>query len=257
MNAIEQLTQLQKELGYKENTEISPVALLGLFGEAGEVLNETFIHTREEFVPIQQNLFGIAINSAEMIDDLKKKLRKNPEKDYQVYVNDESFEKFDLEVADVLYYLNIIALNRGKNLDHYASLSHDKVRSKMDGKPSVELQVKPVIKNAELLTNAVIEHKSQLVGVMNEIIMRDSGILDFIRAKDGFNTFDVSISVNRGFLEQLVNNVEEYMEVSRTIYNCDADPDVFDFSLIVDLFSKIHGEEVACDGEDYFYIKRY
>ena len=142
MNSIQELTELQKELGYTENSEISPVALLGIFGEAGEVLNETWLHTTKEFIPVHQELLSIAINSAALVDDLKKKLRKNPDKEYGVFINNEDYTKFDLEVADVLYYLNIIALNRGNNLEYYAKLSHDKVRSKMVDKPSVENQPK-------------------------------------------------------------------------------------------------------------------
>ena len=37
---------------------------------------------------------------------------------------------FDIEVADVLYYLNAIAINRGKTLEEYAEISYRKVSAK-------------------------------------------------------------------------------------------------------------------------------
>lgn len=73
-NSIDKLTNLQKEFGYKQG-EINPVALLGLFGEAGEVMNEC-----KHKSLINNDLLKIcpdAVKSAELVDDFKKKIRSN------------------------------------------------------------------------------------------------------------------------------------------------------------------------------------
>lgn len=124
-NSIDKLTNLQKEFGYKQG-EINPVALLGLFGEAGEVMNEC-----KHKSLINNDLLKIcpdAVKSAELVDDFKKKIRSNIIPLGTIVIDNE--EKFDKEMADVLYYLNVLALNRGKTLNDYAEISYQKVMSK-------------------------------------------------------------------------------------------------------------------------------
>jgi NTP pyrophosphatase (non-canonical NTP hydrolase) len=128
-NPFEQLTQLQKDFGYTTG-EINPVALLGLFGEAGEVLGEVLLSSKGECTYVN-TLQGAAVNTAEMVDNLKKHYRKNPEVAADTFIlRDDDGEKLDLEMADVLYYLNLLALNRGKQLEYYAQLSIEKVKAK-------------------------------------------------------------------------------------------------------------------------------
>lgn len=124
-NSIEKLTKLQMEFGYTQG-EINPVALLGLFGEAGEVMNEC-----KHKSLINNDLLSICPNSvkeAVLVDDFKKKVRSKIIPFGTIVIQDE--EKFDKEMADVLYYLNVLALNRGKTLNDYAEISYQKVMSK-------------------------------------------------------------------------------------------------------------------------------
>lgn len=136
-NSIEKLTNLQKEFGYKEG-EINSVALLGLFGEAGEVMDEcSFVtdgNADAEFYkndyhyysPIELKLK--AINIAKYIDYLKKLIRSKKAPQFEIKIENE--ENFDKEICDVLYYLNVLAINRGKTLNDYAEISYQKVMSK-------------------------------------------------------------------------------------------------------------------------------
>lgn len=124
-NSIDKLTNLQKELGYKQG-EINPVALLGLFGEAGEVMGEC-----KHKSLINNDLLEICPNSvadAKLVDDFKKKVRSKIVPFGTIVIENE--ENFDKEMADVLYYLNVLALNRGKTLNDYAEISYQKVMSK-------------------------------------------------------------------------------------------------------------------------------
>lgn len=123
---IHLLTDLQKELGYKEG-ELSTVAMLGLVGEAGEVLAETeFVTSEEAYVLCTSR----AIHITKSIDNLKKKVRKNSTI-FKSVLPREKEEAFDVELGDVFYYLNILATNRGLTISNLAQMAHDKVRNKM------------------------------------------------------------------------------------------------------------------------------
>jgi len=67
-NSIEKLTALQKEVGYEQGT-INNIALLGLFGEAGEVLNECKVKKDGVIIPLP---LEDAVEVAEKVDRLKK-----------------------------------------------------------------------------------------------------------------------------------------------------------------------------------------
>lgn len=75
MNYIDKITQQQKFIGYSEG-KINIIASLGLYGEIGEV-----------------------------IDEYKKIIRDNK-------IN---YTDFDIEVSDVIYYINAIGICRNKN----------------------------------------------------------------------------------------------------------------------------------------------
>jgi len=122
-NSIEKLTAIQKEVGY-EKGDINNVAVLGLFGEAGEVINECdFLISTDGIDGLQLIQDGIA--SSLKVDSLKKQIRDKIKKPYKIHIKNE--EDFDNEMADVLYYLNALAINRGKTLNDYAELSCKKV----------------------------------------------------------------------------------------------------------------------------------
>jgi len=120
-NSIEKLTTLQHEVGYVKGN-INNIALLGLFGEAGEVLNECKVKENGILKPLP--LDG-AIEKAEQVDRLKKSIRDKESNPHEIVIENE--ELFDKEMADVLYYLNALAINRGKTLNDYAEISYNKV----------------------------------------------------------------------------------------------------------------------------------
>lgn len=143
VNYFAKLTALQEHVGYKKY-ELSPVALLGLFGEAGEVLNEvsfwdvTYEGDRELLTPCNELevLKHKAVSIAEQLDGFKKRIRGFPGL-IKVSVDTEKSggtALFDMEVADQLYYLNLAAFGRGHRLDYYAKLSYDKVVAKLETK---------------------------------------------------------------------------------------------------------------------------
>jgi NTP pyrophosphatase (non-canonical NTP hydrolase) len=139
VGAFDRLTNLQRNgmsVGYRPG-EISVIALLGLMGEAGEVAQEYMngIDTTVTDRPTYYlNYIQRGIDEMKRIDHIKKQIRDNkiertgylPSPDKPV-----DLEKFDAEMADVLYYLNALASNRGKSLEQYAQLSFDKVTAKI------------------------------------------------------------------------------------------------------------------------------
>ncbi|MHA3788304.1 hypothetical protein ACX0HA_08860 [Flavobacterium hauense] len=140
MDPFKELTDLQLQYGYKLG-ELNPVALLGLFGEAGEVLNEVIFYDLDG--DENEKRKALAVGIASIIDDLKKYFRANPHFAPGVMIvreDEDGGEAFDKEVADTLYYLNLIALNRGRDLAYYAQLSVDKVKAKGLKPPKTEQQ---------------------------------------------------------------------------------------------------------------------
>lgn len=119
--SIDKLTEAQKEVGY-EKGKINNIALLGLFGEVGEVLDECVITDQnDESITWIEN----AASKARLVDSIKKRIRDREMPPYKIKIIDE--EKFDSEMADTLYYLNALAINRGKTLEEYAEISYNKV----------------------------------------------------------------------------------------------------------------------------------
>jgi NTP pyrophosphatase (non-canonical NTP hydrolase) len=139
--SIQKLTEIQQKVGYIKGS-INNVALLGLFGEAGEVLNECKIRHNGIITPLP--LDG-AIEKAEQVDRLKKAIRNGNAKPHEIVIENE--ELFDNELADVLYYLNALALNRGKTIEDYAELSYQKVLRKS------QTDISHGTINSETLTN--------------------------------------------------------------------------------------------------------
>lgn len=122
------LDQIIQNFGYQKG-EVSPVALLGLFGEAGEVLNEANVmvadgSTKDQFEVDHETWQATSI--AKTIDSYKKEIRKGHD---TVFIHLEDATKFDKELADCFYYLKILALNRGMSLDDLAMLSIAKIES--------------------------------------------------------------------------------------------------------------------------------
>lgn len=115
---VEKLTNWVKSIGYKQEEEghVSKVALLGLIGEAGEVVAETDM--------IGNGLISRVVHLAELCDGEKKMVRKdNPAATVQI-VNP---EKFAEELSDSLYYHIVLALNKGLTIEDLARISYNKV----------------------------------------------------------------------------------------------------------------------------------
>ncbi len=124
-DAFEKLTQLQLKIGYKPG-EVNPIALLGLYGEAGEILAETVFTST---IDRPEEVRVAAVDFAHVVDTLKKLIRDDKQQ-RTVSVNVLREELFDIEVADALYYINAIAIGRGKTLADYAEISYKKVSAK-------------------------------------------------------------------------------------------------------------------------------
>ncbi len=126
------LTDLQLKVGYKEGPP-NTVALLGLFGEAGEVIGEITLDIEasklsHEHATITESMIIDMVGVSSSVDNLKKAIRDN--KVPPVFFKVENIDAYDKELADNLYYLNALAINRGKTLDYYAGLSVQKVLTK-------------------------------------------------------------------------------------------------------------------------------
>lgn len=127
ISPLERLTLLQEELGYTKG-EISTVAMLGLVGEAGEVLAETYTDDESSNANFRAQIIHTLINCRKT-DDYKKAIRSG---ELKISLNlDENHKSlFDEELADTFYYLNILATNRGLTINDLAQMAHDKIRAK-------------------------------------------------------------------------------------------------------------------------------
>lgn len=138
LSSIEQLTKLQAELGYKEG-ELSTVAMLGLVGEAGEVLAEVDLRSDSSnvmdikkyvtniSVPISGNLLHTTIKCCRDVETFKKAVRKG---EFDVKCEPRDIDLLKSELADTYYYLNILATNVGLTVFDLAQMAHDKIRRK-------------------------------------------------------------------------------------------------------------------------------
>lgn len=130
---LQKLTNLQNEVGYTAGA-INLIALLGLAGEAGEVLQEYFQTTNDGFPDISiLTTIDKFTMAAKSVDALKKQIRDSGDNNPAVLPEGAvtfNEELFDKEMADQLYYLNALAINRGKTLEDYAKISFDKVSAK-------------------------------------------------------------------------------------------------------------------------------
>lgn len=141
-NAVDwvgRLSLLQSNVGYQPGP-INPIALLGLVGEAAEVVAETIFQAPDRYPElVAQNV----VNMGEIADRLKKDIRdKKLGYDVEVYTDHEDDAKLDMEMADQFYYFNALAINRGKPLWYYAMLSYWKVMKKKPiyiGKPDTDI----------------------------------------------------------------------------------------------------------------------
>lgn len=123
LSPIELLTKLQAELGYKKG-ELSTVAMLGLVGEAGEVLGETMISIFNDNQAIPD-----AIRACAAMESLKKRVRSG-DLSFSFELSPEQEARFDMELADTLGYVNALAINRGLTIFDLAQMLHYKIKRK-------------------------------------------------------------------------------------------------------------------------------
>lgn len=124
-NSIERLTKLQATLsGEYQPGKLSVIALLGLLGEAGEVLNEVEVMVQYHD---QQDSISKAIRAAREVEEIKKLVRSGNCLSSAKYGN---LADYDSELGDVAYYLNILATNRGLTLFDLCQMGYDKIKAK-------------------------------------------------------------------------------------------------------------------------------
>lgn len=141
MDYLNQLTELQKTFGYVPGV-ISPVALLGLAGECGEVLDETVpsadlskldsIGTSIVEMKYTASIERIRyfVHAAREVDDMKKEIRRDEMSSDRLSYCAKDDEAFDEELCDIFYYLNALAIGRGLSINDLARMSHAKILRK-------------------------------------------------------------------------------------------------------------------------------
>lgn len=125
---IELLVSKQAIMGYNPgNLKSEYIAMLGLMGESGEVLEEWF---KPQFP--YKNVFGPAVDDfikkSRLLDDLKKKVRDG--KTFHIDPVLPEKEKLIAELADQFYYLLAASTMQGVTLNHLAELSLKKIEQK-------------------------------------------------------------------------------------------------------------------------------
>lgn len=126
---LEELDRLQDTF-YKDKTHADIVGLLGLFGEAGEVLNEVFLIDNSDDQIKAEDLKILAVETAAKLDALKKEIRK-PENVSKLRLKYRlTTDLYDMELADCFYYLNILRKNRGLSFNDLAEMSLKKIAAK-------------------------------------------------------------------------------------------------------------------------------
>lgn len=126
---IAKLVRLQKEVGYEEG-KLNIVALLGFFGEAGEVLAEVSFDKSPKLTAVDQAFLETikeAIKVAAKIDAWKKAIR---DKEYMPNVTMTVEEDFKKELADQTYYAHALAMGQNTSMNELAVISINKVLSK-------------------------------------------------------------------------------------------------------------------------------
>jgi NTP pyrophosphatase (non-canonical NTP hydrolase) len=145
-DALLVLTELQQEVGYHPG-ELNLVALLGVLGEAGELLDELEISFVKKMTLVDNTFSDCVLaakQTAKIIDQWKKDVRDQKyQPAIELKIDD---EKFDKELADMLYYLVALSVIRRKPLDYYFSLSIRKIEAK---------RLQKDISHANVMTNII------------------------------------------------------------------------------------------------------
>jgi NTP pyrophosphatase (non-canonical NTP hydrolase) len=150
-NPLLELVALQGEVGYKLG-ELNLVALLGIFGEVGEVLDEVAIAFFKRRSLVDETFIHSILQAkeaAQQIDNWKKDIRdRKYAPNIEVTIDE---DKFDRELADLLYYAVALSVIRGKPLDYYFTLSVRKVQERKRQKDITHANVE----NSSVLSNVI------------------------------------------------------------------------------------------------------
>jgi NTP pyrophosphatase (non-canonical NTP hydrolase) len=121
---LTEMSELQQKNGYKFGT-VNALAILGIYGEASEVIDEVDIVAEKTPAMVEQSMYT-CVEYGKMMDKMKKDIRNGKMGNTEVIIH--NFDKFDEELADLLYYVNALALGRGKTLDEIAQISNNKIK---------------------------------------------------------------------------------------------------------------------------------
>ncbi|QIP16787.1 hypothetical protein G8759_31180 [Spirosoma aureum] len=139
---LAKLNDLQAQIGYNPGP-INLIALLGLMGEAGEVLGETRPETDSTIQEDDRNqVIALAVDITRAIDaaytlDSRKKYFRNRVMAAPVSIatKDEDETVFNKELADAFYYVLALARNRSLTINDLARMSYEKVQAKFMNTP--------------------------------------------------------------------------------------------------------------------------
>ncbi|HEY0108448.1 MAG TPA: hypothetical protein VGB67_02405 [Fibrella sp.] len=136
MSFLEKLLEWQEQIGYQSG-EINLIALMGLMGESGEVLNEVdcelsqFLSTDAHQTLSKMGAhFNYSITAAGLVDTQKKILRSMEWRQMLTVTVKGDGTDFNKELADAFYYLLILATGRKLTIEDLAKLSYEKVVAK-------------------------------------------------------------------------------------------------------------------------------
>ncbi len=136
MSYVDKLTEFQNKIGYTPGT-INLVALMGLMGEAGEVLDEVDCRINENISTDDRVMLGkmgahfnYSITAAGLVDTQKKILRSMDWGKLLELRHKGDPAKFQEELADAFYYINILAMGENLTVEDLARISYEKVVAK-------------------------------------------------------------------------------------------------------------------------------
>lgn len=123
---LEALTLRQRQIGYYPCDSLNMNALLGILTESSKVINEWV----KQLTPNTSNFIIRQINHAnwflETIEELKNKIRdRKIELEVPTLSSERqmNWQEFDKLLGNVVYYVNALAICRGKTLPDYVALA--------------------------------------------------------------------------------------------------------------------------------------
>ena len=127
---LELLTELQIKQGFLPDTGVlSPIAILGYIGEAGEVAGEISTPKGEYHVSAK---IAQVMYSARGVDFIKKEIRDKQAPPIEIVIANPDLLKSEL--ADHFYYMNAVCIELGITHEELAEMAVKKELTYLDGK---------------------------------------------------------------------------------------------------------------------------